>query len=59
MKKALTYIIFVIATLACCWFGLIAFTTPYGERAPYAIGFTLSFLVAIISIGCACEDKEE
>ena len=52
MKKILAYIVFAISTFAMCWCGLIAISMPYGnERAPYAFGAGVLFLVSLLTIG--------
>ena len=52
MKKLLAYLVSGIATFIMCWcFLLSCITSPGSERAPWAFGTALVFLVALISAG--------
>ena len=52
MKKLFAYLLCLVATFGMCWCGIISISMPYGnERAPYAFGACIGFLIALLCAG--------
>lgn len=52
MKKLLAYLVSGIATFIMCWCFLCScITDPGSERAPWAFGTAICFLIALLSAG--------
>lgn len=52
MKKLLAYLVSAVATFGMCWCFLCScITAPGEERAPWAFGTAICFLIALLFAG--------